>query len=60
MVQQLKDKRVKYIWFDYHAEVKKVDSISKLVQMVNAELKDWGHFMCEMHVGLSQRADITK
>lgn len=59
IIEVLNNPNVKYYWLDYHAEIKKVENISKLVGVVFKELTDWGHFICELKVGMDCRADIN-
>ena len=50
---QLKDNDLKLVWFDFHSECKnmKWNNLSKLVDIVEKELKDYGHFMAEISYG---------
>jgi len=44
--KELQDKELKYTWFDFHGECKKMkwENLSKLVKIVKEELSSYGHF----------------
>lgn len=54
MMEQLNEPQAKYTWFDFHGECKKMkwENLSKLITEVDKELNEWGHFICELKVGL--------
>jgi len=54
IINQLKEDKIYYTWFDFHDECKKMkwENLSKLLAIVNAELTNWSHFICELKVGL--------
>jgi hypothetical protein len=48
--QDLNDKQLHYVWFDFHGECKKMkwENLSKLVSATSEELNRFGHFMAEI------------
>ena len=59
IVEQINNANVKYYWLDYHAEIGKVENISKLVAVVLKELLEYGHFVCELKCGLDKRSEVS-
>lgn len=56
LVNNLKDKDMKsldYTWFDFHGECAKMkwENLSKLVMIVNEQLKSFSHFSAEVNLG---------
>lgn len=58
MYRKLDDKSLKYVWFDFHGECKKMkwENLSKLVSMVNKGIEDYSHFMADLQYGFDMRA----
>jgi len=50
MHTELKDSALHYVWFDFHGECKKMkwENLSKLVDIVQEQLKGYGHFTAEI------------
>lgn len=50
LVSGLKNQKIKYIWFDFHHECKKMkyENLSKLLNEMKDELKKDGYFHCEL------------
>jgi phosphatidylinositol 4-phosphatase len=46
----LKEDKVKYVWFDFHAECKNMQwvNLSKLVNIVQSQIKDYGYFHAQI------------
>jgi len=53
----LKDDDLKYVWFDFHGECKnmKWENLSKLVDTVETQLNNYGHFVAEINYGFDFR-----
>lgn len=58
---ELKDKELSYTWFDFHAECKnmKWENLSKLVDIVEEELKNYGNFMATIKCGFYDRTNFN-
>ena len=56
LIQTLKDDRITYEWFDFHAECKKLkfENLSKLLAIVNERLIAHGSFRAELSHGLNK------
>ena len=53
----MRNKQLEYTWFDFHGECKKMkwENLSKLVDICKDELTNYGYFMAQMSVGLSNK-----
>ena len=59
--QELKDTDLKYVWFDFHGECKKMkwENLSKLVTIVKDELNNYGNFVAKVNHGFDLRSEIN-
>ena len=50
-----------YVWFDFHGECKKMkwENLSKLIDIVKEELKNYGHFTAELKYGFDCRSEFN-
>jgi len=50
IIKSLQSDAVKYTWFDFHGECKKMkwENLSKLIATCIDELNAYGHFICEL------------
>lgn len=47
---ELRDKRLQYVWFDFHGECAKMkwENLSKLVDICRDDLENYGYFMANV------------
>lgn len=53
IVNQMKDQFIKYVWFDFHHECRKMkwENLSKLVNIVQEKLDGFDYFLCNLSQG---------
>lgn len=58
---ELNDKSLSYVWFDFHGECKKMkwENLSKLVDIVEEELKDYKYFLATFNYGYDYRSQLN-
>lgn len=61
LVTNMKDDLIKYVWFDFHDECKKMrwENLSKLVDQVKDKLNGFEYFMATLQNGFDQRDKIN-
>ena len=61
IVNKIKDERIKYVWFDFHHECRKMkwENLSKLIDMVKEQLHTYDHFIADLQFGMDRREKIT-
>lgn len=59
--KELKDPDIKYVWFDFHGECKKMkwENLSKLIDIVKEELQNYGYFSAELNFAYDSRPDFN-
>lgn len=53
IVNQMKDQFIKYVWFDFHHECRKMkwENLSKLINIVQEKLDGFDYFLCNLQQG---------
>ena len=62
IVNEIKDQFVKYVWFDFHHECRKMkwENLSKLVDMVKEKLHGFDYFMARLEFGLDRKDKLNE
>lgn len=57
MYNELRDRDLHYVWFDFHDECKKMkwENLSKLVDICKEEIDNFGYFMANLNTGMNER-----
>jgi phosphatidylinositol 4-phosphatase len=61
IVNEIKDQFIKYVWFDFHHECRKMkwENLSKLVDQVKDKLHGFDYFMARLDHGLDRREKLN-
>jgi hypothetical protein len=56
IVNKIKDDLIKYVWFDFHHECRKMkwENLSKLIDQVKDKLDSFDYFMCSLSQGFDR------
>jgi hypothetical protein len=62
IVQEIKDQFIKYVWFDFHHECRKMkyENLSKLVNQVEDKLHGFDYFMARLDFGFDRREKLNE
>lgn len=62
IVTNMKDDLIKYVWFDFHDECKKMkwENLSKLINQVKDKLMGFEYFLATTQHGFDQRDKINE
>ena len=62
IVNEMKDQFIKYVWFDFHHECRKMkwENLSKLVEQVKDKLHGFEYFMARLDFGLDKREKLNE
>lgn len=62
IVKDMQDDLIKYVWFDFHHECRKMkwENLSKLIEQVKEKLDGFDYFIATVSHGFDQRDKINR